>query len=534
MSENVYDVVVIGAGQNGLMAGATAADAGKKTLIIDRNKIVGGMCTTEEIPSMPEGFKFNLGAMSPGMICGNPKYQELQIEDKYGLEWFYPSDEDPLWTYLFPDGTYWHIYKDLKGKTADEIERVAGPGDAQRWREFCDYFGSMFEIMDAIMYSEAMTLDEMLAMLAGGGEDMDLGPEMTDFARYLFMSADQLLDEWFDSDYIKGPLLKASKTMGNAGYEQNSGIWAAEILGISSWRHVKGGSGELPNALARCAEDKGAEIRLNTEVEKVLTENGQVTGVRLNTGEVIKCKAVVSSLDCKRLLGNMVDQDELDEKFKRRLNALRDQSMSLFCLHAAVDGIPDFAAKYPGIDNEKAAASNIVFCEGVTYNDYFEADMAHGRLPEGPVAWIYMPSVEQPELCPPGKHCLTMASYTPAIFEGGGTFTPELKKQCEEIYLNQLYTIAPSLKDQIIDVYCESYEDLCARAGGPFGNTMGIDMNLCQLFMFRPLPEMVKSNTPIKGLYLGGNDVWPFGAVSGVQGWHGAEAAVRDIDNGSL
>ena len=200
MAEDIYDVVVIGAGQNGLMAAATAADEGLKTLVIDRNDIVGGMCTTEEIPGMPEGFKFNMGAMSPGMICNNPKYIELGIEEK-----FYPSDEDPLWTYLFPDGTYWHIYKDLKGKTADEIERVAGKRDAEAWREFCDYFGSMFEIMDAIMYSEAMTLDEMVGLLAGGG-DMELGPEMAEFARYLFMSADQLLDEWFDSDYIKGPL----------------------------------------------------------------------------------------------------------------------------------------------------------------------------------------------------------------------------------------------------------------------------------------------------------------------------------------
>lgn len=528
MAEEIYDVVVIGAGQNGLMAGATAADEGLKTLIIDRNDIVGGMCTTEEIPGMPAGFKFNMGAMSPGMICNNPKYIELGIEEKYGLEWFYPSDEDPLWTYLFPDGTYWHIYKDLKGKTAAEIERVAGKRDAEAWREFVDYFGSMFEIMDAIMYSEAMTLDELMGMLGGGGA-MELGPEMAEFARYLFMSADQLLDEWFDSDYIKGPLLKASKTMGNAGYDQCSGIWAAEILGIASWRHVKGGSGELPNALARCAQDKGAEIRLGVEMEEVLVEDNKVCGVRLNTGEVIRCKSVVSSLDAKRLLLNNVDRDLLDPKFVRRLNALRDKSMSLFVLHAAVDGIPNFAEKYPGIDNVKAAASNIVYSEGLKYNDYFEADMAHGRLPKGPVAWIYMPSVEQPSLAPEGKHCLTMASYTPVEFEQGGGFTPELKKQCEEIYLEQLYTIAPSLRDQITDVYCESYEDLCRRAGGPNGNTMGIDMNLSQLFMFRPLPELAKSVTPIDGLFLGGNDVWPFGAVSGVQGFHGAEKAVSYV-----
>lgn len=528
MAEDIYDVVVIGAGQNGLMAAATAADEGLKTLVIDRNDIVGGMCTTEEIPGMPEGFKFNMGAMSPGMICNNPKYIELGIEEKYGLEWFYPSDEDPLWTYLFPDGTYWHIYKDLKGKTADEIERVAGKRDAEAWREFCDYFGSMFEIMDAIMYSEAMTLDEMVGLLAGGG-DMELGPEMAEFARYLFMSADQLLDEWFDSDYIKGPLLKASKTMGNAGYDQCSGIWAAEILGIASWRHVKGGSGNLPNALARCARDKGAEIRLGVEMEEIVTEDGKVTGVKLDTGEFIPCKSVVSSLDAKRLFTKHVKQGLLDPKFERRLKALRDTSMSLFVLHAAVDGIPDFAEKYPGIDNEKAAASNIVYSEGERYNDFFEADMAHGRLPKGPVAWIYMPSVEQPSLAPAGKHCLTMASYTPVEFENGGGFTPELKKECEQIYLEQLYAIAPSLRDQIIDVYCESYEDLCKRCGGPNGNTMGIDMNLSQLFMFRPLPELAKSVTPIEGLFLGGNDVWPFGAVSGVQGFHGAEKAVEYV-----
>lgn len=532
MSEDMYDVVVIGAGQNGLMAAATAANEGLKTLVIDRNDIVGGMCTTEEIPGMPEGFKFNMGAMSPGMICGNPKYQELGIEEKYGLEWYLPSDNEPLWTYFFPDGKYWHIYKDLKGKTADEIERVAGKRDAEAWREFCDYFGEMFEILDAIMYSEAMTLDELMEMMGGGG--MELGSEMSEFARYLFMSADQLLDEWFDSDYIKGPLLKASKTMGNAGYDQCSGIWAAEILGIASWRHVKGGAGELPNAIARCAEDKGAEIRLNTEMEEVLVKDGKVYGIRLNTGEEIRCKTVVSTLDAKRLLLEKVNPDYIDTKLARRLNALRDQSMSLFVLHAAVDGIPNFAENYPGINNQHAAASNMVFNPGVRYNDFFEADMAHGRLPEGPVAWIYMPSVEQPSLAPDGKHCLTMASYTPAIFENGGGFTPELKKECEQIYLDQLYYLAPSLREQITHVYCETYEDLCRRAGGPFGNTMGIDMNLSQLFMFRPLPELAKSVTPIDGLFLGGNDVWPFGAVSGVQGTHGAEAAVRAIKNGEL
>ena len=103
-----YDIVVMGAGHNGLVAACYLAKAGKKVLVLERQSFPGGGVVTRELNT--PGYRHDLHSSVHIMIQGNPMLteDELELKSRFGLEYRYP--EVPLAS-LFPNDEVLITYK---------------------------------------------------------------------------------------------------------------------------------------------------------------------------------------------------------------------------------------------------------------------------------------------------------------------------------------------------------------------------------------------------------------------------------------
>ena len=129
-----YDVVIIGAGHNGLVCAAYLLKAGYSVALLEKRLVPGGAATTEELlPKEAPGFKFNRCAIDHEFIHLGPVVEELELE-KYGLEYL---DCDPVLFCPHPDGKYFLGHKSLD-KTCAEIARYS-QRDAVKYKEFTSH-----------------------------------------------------------------------------------------------------------------------------------------------------------------------------------------------------------------------------------------------------------------------------------------------------------------------------------------------------------------------------------------------------------
>lgn len=519
MPEQLFDVAVIGGGHNGLVAAGYLAKAGLKTVVLEKNAIVGGFVTTEEFPEMP-GFKFNLGALEPAFIRGTPILDELGVF-KQGLEFLEP---DPVFWFAFPDGKSWRLWRDPK-RSAEDIRLIAGDHDADAFLEFVARYGPFWQLLGAAFMAPPVGFKDLMALLPEGAE----GEE---FIRNILMSANHLLDEWFDTDYVKAAAAKFVGTMGFDSRDQGTGLFASEIISMASMGRPKGGSGVLSQALAKSVESFGGTIRTNAKVERVLVENGKAVGVRLAGGEQIRAAAVLSQIDAIRLFTQLLDPAVVDPTLARRLRMLRKDRYTIVAAHFALSELPRYQEILPGIGHEVDAAA-LIICPSQAWNDEFQGDITNGRLTEHPVFWSVVHSVADPTLAPAGKHAMTAETYVPWRL-ADGTDWGVAKELLADRMVDQLAHYAPNIRQAIIARHVESPDDLVHRAGVLSGNIAHIDHQLCQMFGFRPLPELSKYRTPIAGLYLTGSGTHPMGAVTGMPGYNAAHEFLEDWRAGKV
>ncbi|MDZ8081728.1 MAG: NAD(P)/FAD-dependent oxidoreductase [Nostoc sp. DcaGUA01] len=525
-----YDVVLIGAGHNGLVCAAYLLKAGYSVLLLEKRSVPGGAATTEEcLPQEAPGFKFNLCAIDHEFIHLGPVVEELELE-KYGLHYL---ECDPVVFCPHPDGKYFLGHKSVE-KTCAEIARYSDR-DAKKYAEFVDFWqralGAMIpmfnappkSIIDILGNYDITKLKDLFSVIGSPNKTLD-------FIRTMLTSGEDLLNEWFDSEFLKAPLARLASELGAPPSQKTLAIGAI----MMAMRHnpgmarPRGGTGALVQALVNLVKSKGGVILTDQHVEKVLIDDGKAVGVRVAGGKEYRAKhGVISNIDAKRLFLQMTDKSEVDgadpELYERLERRIVNNNETILKIDLALNE----PLHFPHHEHkDEYLVGSILIADSVAHVEQAHSKCTLGEIPDAdPSMYVVMPSYLDPTLAPPGKHTVWIEFFAPYQIAGaegtglkGTGWTDELKNQVADRVVDKLANYAPNVKNATIARRVESPAELGERLGAYKGNYYHVDMTLDQMVFFRPLPEIANYKTPIDNLFLTGAGTHPGGSISGMPG----------------
>lgn len=547
MKNNTYDAIIIGGGHNGLVTASYLAKAGKKVLVLERRDTLGGAAATEEI--WP-GFKINTGASDVGMV--RPEIiAELGLR-QHGLDFI----ESPVTAFApQPDGPALTMWRDPR-ETKAEIARFSA-ADAEKFPAFIRLVTALTSILDQIMTTIPPTLEEskagdLIAWAKLGLKLKGLGQrEMMESLRTLPMTAQEFLDEWFESEALKG-LLGAAGISGIMQGPQSSGTAFVMLYhylgtadgGFKATRMVRGGTGQLAAALASAARRYGAEIRTGAEVSQIVLEenpsSGAVyaAGVALARGETVQAKAVISNADPRRTLFGLVGAPNLEPHFVRRIRNMRFRGCTAK-VNLALSGLPEFTSLPAGnaVENNAYLGGHIIISPSLEYLERAYDHAKYGRFSEQPYLDVVIPTVLDPSLAPAGQHVMSITmQYAPYNLRGssgaaeqGSGWDERQKQALGDKVIDTLAHYTPNLKDLIRHCQVITPLDWEQEYGLTEGNIFHGEMTLDQLLFMRPVPGYGQYRTPVERLYLCGAGTHPGGGVTGAPGYNAAREILSDL-----
>jgi phytoene dehydrogenase-like protein len=527
-----YDVIVIGAGHNGLVTAGYLAKAGRRVLVLERRDQVGGAAVTEEV--FP-GFRFSTCADGSGYLC-----EEVRRDLEPGLEIL---ALDPVVFAPQPDGSHLAIWRD-PAKTAAEIARFSS-ADAERYPAFVELVGKIAAVVGGLARVEPpdlpdVGLRDLLSMRPLAGPVRALGRKhVNDLLRVLPMPVADLLDEWFESDVVKGAIA-ANGVRDLTWGPKEAGTayallynWALSDTGLfRSAGVVKGGIGALSDALAASARSFGAEIRTGAAVEGIATAEGRAVGVRLAGGTILSAPVVVSNADPRTTFLELLDPYALSAKFARHLRNIKYRGSATRVL-LALGELPEFVAlarggtASGGDDPTSLLQGPIQIAPTLQYLQRAYDCVKYGEFSPRPYLDVMIPTLLDPSLAPPGRHVMSItAKYAPYRLRDGNW--DSRREAFGDVVIDTLAEYAPKIREAILHRRVLTPPDLEAAYGLPEGNPSHGEMTLDQFFHMRPVPGYARYRAPIGGLYLCGAGCHPGGGVTGIPGFNAARAILAD------
>ena len=521
-----YDVAIVGAGHNSLVAAAYLARAGRSVVVLERRPVAGGSATTEELAPgfrVPAAFA-SAETFAPSIVA------ELDLTS-HGLELL------PTGGVLVPrsDGQPLFLAPPAGGDGPPGVDGISA-ADAEALAELDGFLrriaGAIAPILEAPLPDlEPSGLPGIFDLLRPAFRLRRLGAsDLAAAMRFLPMPVADVVDE-----RLEDPALMAAVAAGGI-----LGSWlgprspgsAMNLLlhrcggcrgAVGFPRFVRGGPGGLSEALAAAARTAGAEIRTEAEVETVLVSKGAAKGVALTGGEEIAAGVVASGADPKTTFLELVDPGHLEPSFLLAVRNLRSRG-TVAIAWFALDRLPEFS----GIDDSRQLAGRIQI--GATPDDLERAfdDAKYGRLPQRPFLDLTIPSLADPGLAPEGKHVLhAWVQYPP--YDLRERSWDEARDELGAIVEKSIAEVAPGFSDSILERRVLTPADLEERFGVTGGCLYHLEPALDQELYMRPLPRWARHTTPIDGLYLCGAGAHGGGGLTGLAGRNAARVMLSSV-----
>ena len=525
------DIIIIGAGHNGLVTACYLARAGLKPIVLERREVAGGGCVTEEIHP---GFRCSILADRPGPLL--PQIiKELQLE-RYGVEFITPAAR------VFApavDGDSICLYEDPK-RNAGELSKKSAH-DTKNYPEFASTFTRIGKALRPLLTMTPPNIDSPtpnelwnLGKLGWGIRGLGRKDEYR-LLRYGPMAVADLAAEWFETESLRA-IVAARGIFGAFAGPWSGGTSAALLLQAATGGDpiapavlVKGGMGSLTQALANAATAAGAEIRTNAEVANVQIKDGRAAGVVLSNGEEISARAVVSNADPKTTFLKLIDPAELDPSFYTKVRNYRAHG-ALAKLNLALSALPKFTG-CSGVDGAEKLSGRIHIGPDIDYLERAFDCAKYGNFSTQPYMEITIPSLSDSSLAPPGAHVMSIhVQFAPYKLKDGDWHSR--REELGDAVVKTLSDYAPNLKELIVGRQLITPLDLERSYGLSGGHINHGEMSLDQLFAFRPLIGWARYRTPIEGLYLCGAGTHPGGGVTGAPGLNASREIVKDMKCG--
>ena len=524
-----YDIIIVGAGHNGLVTAAYLARAGMRVLVLERRELVGGACVTEQL--WP-GFKVSTASYVNSLL--RPEIiRDLELA-RHGFELLprSPSSFTP-----FPDGRFLLMGPD-KELTRRQVAKFS-PRDAAALPRYEAMLERVADFIEPTLLRTppnpwALRPRNLAQLAKLGWSFLKLGTTGPQAIEILTGAARPILDRWFESEELKIALATdaiigamASPSMPGTAYVLFHHVMG-ECNGVRGmWGYVRGGMGSLSDALAGAARTRGAEIRVNSPVARILTRDGRVAGVALVDGTELRAPRVASNVDAHVTFLELVDPQALPAEFVAAVQAI-DYSSASLKINVALSELPDFSAvRASGLPPDAHIRGTIHIAPTLDYMEEAYDDAKYGRPSANPILECTIPSVVDSTVAPPGKHVMSFfVQYAPYRLRNGGW--DDVKNTFADRCFDILNEYAPNFKRSVIDRQVLSPLDLERRFGLTGGNIFQGAMTLPQLFFLRPVPGYADYRTPLKGLYLCGAATHPGGGVMGACGYNAAREVLRD------
>jgi phytoene dehydrogenase-like protein len=529
----VIDVVIVGAGHNGLIAAALLAKAGRSVLVLERRDAVGGMALTREFEP---GFRaptltHAIGPLAPEVTRA---LKRLRF-DRGGLQFITP---DPALTSLGDNGRVISFHRDPVF-TAESINRLEpNSKDAARWREFKDTTQRLAAVFRDLNRHPAPDIDgptrgDLWRLLNTGRRARALGKKnLSRLIRYVPMAIADLVAEWFGNDLVRATI--ASRAI----FGHFAGPWSAGTGGLLLQRMaddpmpfgsgitVAGGPGALSRAIQTVAETAGVKIRTNASVARIRTQHGAATGVILDDGEEIAGRVVLGALDPKTVMQQLVDPADLPPVFAGRVRNIRARGVTAKIILALSDR-PVFDVLH---GDEVALRGRLLIANGIDDLERAFDAAKYGEIPERPWLEISVPTIVDGTLAPEGKHVMSIVAHTIPH-----TLRDETIDEHDLLYKRVMSTLtphAPGLETLIIGREIIMPADIERDWGASGGHIYHGEQSLDQWWTMRPLIGWADGSTPVRNLFLTGAGTHGGGGVTGMPGFHAARrvsAAIKEL-----
>ena len=516
------DVIIVGAGHNGLVCACYLAKAGLKVKVLERRAMVGGAAVTEEFHL---GFRNSVAAYTVSLL--QPKViLDLRLAE-HGLRIL----ERPFANFLPLEGGYLKVGGGLEA-TRKELARFS-VRDAER---LADYYATIERVADVLRAAVLETppnvgggVVDLFRLLSAGKKLRKLDMESRrDLLELFTRSAAELLDRWFESAPIKA-VFGFDAVVGNYASPFHPGTayvllhhCFGEVNGKrGAWGHALGGMGAISEALAAEARRLGAEIRCGAAVARV-----RGNAVVLEDGEEFAGKAVVANVNPKLLYLKLVERRLLDPAFVARMERYKCGSAT-FRLNVALAALPRFAClPEPG----PHLSTGIIMAPSLAYMDRAYLDARAGGMARQPIVEMVIPSTQDPTLvnpalAPRGAH---VASLFCQHFAPEADWSARKGEAIERIF-EVVEENAPGFRKSVLGHSALSPADLERDFGLVGGDIFHGALSLDQLWSARPMLGYADYRGPVKGLYLCGAGAHPGGGVTGAPGHNCAREVLRDF-----
>ncbi len=505
-----WDVIVVGAGHNGLACAAYLARAGKRVLVLESRERIGGACTIEE--PFP-GVRMSPCAYLAGLL--HPLVIEELDLAKRGFAWT-PAVNGLFVPFL--DGSSVQLWDDDE-KCEEEVRRFA-PADVKGWKAMNAALARLRDKLRPdgepdMWIGKAPTREEIDERL---GEDPEARALLFDWSMAEFVEH-YLSDERLQTAYLGQGVIGTNASPFDPGTASIRFHHSSGRLGgmPGMWGYVKGGMGMVSFYLCDAARDAGALIAAGVPVARILPDEG----VELESGERIAAKIVVSNADplvTARLLG-----EAADPAWKAQVDSVPIRGCTVK-LNVVLTELPNFTAR-PGTDQPHHYGQINAPLTKAEWKSGFAA-AREGGVAESLWCELYFQSAHDPTVVPAGQHTMSIfAQYVPYEFNqqtwpGDWNTHRETVKQR---VLASLGRFCSNIPKAVIDAQVLGPPDIETKVGLTGGH----------IFQGECLPQYMwskrlSSRTPMPGVYLCGACTHPGGSVIAINGRNAAMAVIED------
>jgi phytoene dehydrogenase-like protein len=512
-----YDVILVGAGHNGLVCASYLAKSGKKVLVLESSDQPGGAAATREFAP-----GYSVSSCAQWLFQLHPQVsRDLELES-HGLQ--FAARDIPS---VLLDTAGQHVTllgPDVRGDRISAEDVAAYSAFHGRTSRYAKLLAKVFEARPPKLV-ESNLPDRLSLIRLGLGLKMLGRDDMRDLMRIILINIYDLMEENFDSPQLKALLSLDSVLGAHMGPRTPNTVFGylyrrvGEVFGYTGVAQVKGGMGAVGVAMAAAALARGVDIRFGTRVASIDMFSGRAGGVTLASGEQLRAAVVVSNVDPVTTLGTLVGYRNMETGMARRISQIRCRGTAAK-LHLALDGVPDFK----GLDAQQLG-QRLLIGPDMNYIERAFNAVKYGEYSIAPVMDISIPSVHDADCAPRGKHVLSATvQFVPYELEGGwGTH----RAAYTDLLIDRIAEYAPGIREQLVTSELLTPADLEREYGMTGGHWHHGELSLDQVMMMRPFPAASQYASGIDGLYLCGAGAHPGGGVMGLAGRNAAREVIH-------